>query len=116
MAANIDDYIASFTPDVQKILQKIRVTIRQAAPDAQECISYNMPAFTLQGTVVYFAAFKKHIGFYPPVRGGAKLAKAISPYAGEKGNLRFPLNQPMPYTLIARIVKFRVRQNSSGNL
>jgi uncharacterized protein YdhG (YjbR/CyaY superfamily) len=113
MAANIDDYIASFTPDVQKILQKIRVTIRQAAPDAQECISYNMPAFTLQGTVVYFAAFKKHIGFYPPVRGGAKLAKAISPYAGEKGNLRFPLNQPMPYTLIARIVKLRVRQNLS---
>lgn len=113
MPANIDEYIASFPADVQTILQKIRSTIRQAAPGARECISYNMPAFTLQGTLVYFAAFKKHIGFYPPVSGDAKLAKAISPYAGEKGNLRFPLDQPMPYALIARIVKLRMKQNLS---
>lgn len=110
MPANIDEYIASFPPDVQTILQRIRLTIRQAAPDAQECISYNMPAFKLQGTLVYFAAFKKHIGFYPPVRGDAKLAKAISPYAGEKGSLRFPLDRPVPYPLIARIVKLRAKQ------
>jgi uncharacterized protein YdhG (YjbR/CyaY superfamily) len=113
MHANIDEYIASFPPDVQANLKRIRLTIGKAAPDAQECISYNMPAFTLQGTLVYFAAFKKHIGFYPPVRADAKLAKAISPYAGEKGNLRFPLDQPIPYALIERIVKLRVKQNLS---
>jgi uncharacterized protein YdhG (YjbR/CyaY superfamily) len=113
MPANIDEYIAAFPPDVQTMLQQIRLTIRQAAPDAQEAISYNMPAFTQQGTLVYFAAFKKHIGFYPPVRGDAKLVKAISPYAGEKGNLRFPLDQPIPFDLIAKIVKLRVKQNLS---
>ncbi len=111
MPANIDEYIASFPPDVQTILQKIRSTVRHAAADAQESISYRIPAFRLQGTLVYFAAFKKHIGFYPPVRGDAKLAKAVSPYAGEKGSLRFPLDRPIPYTLIARIVKLRVKQN-----
>jgi uncharacterized protein YdhG (YjbR/CyaY superfamily) len=110
---NIDEYIASFSPDVRKILEEIRLTIRQAAPDAQETISYNIPAFTLEGTLVYFAAFKKHIGFYPPVRGDAKLEKAISTYAGEKGNLQFPLDQPIPYDLIERIVKLRVKQNLS---
>jgi uncharacterized protein YdhG (YjbR/CyaY superfamily) len=113
MPANIDEYIALFPPDVQTMLQRIRLTISQAAPDAQECISYNMPAFTLQGTLVYFAAFKKHIGFYPPLRADAKLAKAISPYAGEKGNLRFPLDQPIPFDLIAKIVKLRIKQNLS---
>src|ERR1700676_4668235 len=110
---NIDEYIASFSPDVQAILEKIRLTIRQAAPDAQETISYKIPAFTLEGILVYFAAFKKHIGFYPPVRGHAKLEKAISTYAGEKGNLQFPLHQPIPYGLIERIVKLRVKQNLS---
>lgn len=108
---NIDEYIASFTPDVQAILDRIRLTIRNAAPDAQETISYKIPAFTLNGTLVYFAAFKKHIGFYPPVRGDAKLEKALSPYAGDKGNLQFPLSQRIPYGLIEKIVKFRVKQN-----
>ena len=108
---NIDEYIASFTPDVQAILDRIRLTIRNAAPDAQETISYKIPAFTLNGILVYFAAFKKHVGFYPPVGGDAKLEKAISPYAGDKGNLQFPLNQPIPYGLIEKIVKFRVKQN-----
>lgn len=110
---NIDEYIASFSPDVQAILQKIRFTIRQAAPEARETISYKIPAFRLDGILVYFAAFKKHIGFYPPVRGDAKLEKAISTYGGEKGNLQFPLDQPIPYRLIQRIVKLRVKQNLS---
>jgi uncharacterized protein YdhG (YjbR/CyaY superfamily) len=91
----------------------IRLTIKQAAPNAQETISYKIPAFTLNGTLVYFAAFKKHIGFYPPVRGDAKLEKSISTYAGEKGNLQFPLDQPIPYGLIETIVKLRVKQNLS---
>jgi uncharacterized protein YdhG (YjbR/CyaY superfamily) len=107
---SIDEYIASFSPEVRAILEKIRVTIRKAAPDARETISYSMPAFTLGGALVYFAAFKKHIGFYPPVRGDAKLERSISAYAGEKGNLRFPLDQPIPYSLIERIVKLRVKQ------
>lgn len=110
---SIDEYIASFSPEVQAILERIRLTIRKAAPDAQETISYNIPTFRLNRVLVHFAAFKKHIGFYPPVRGDARLEKAVSPYAGEKGNLQFPLDQPVPYTLIERIVKFRVKQNSS---
>lgn len=110
---NIDEYIALFAPEVQVILEKIRSTIRQAAPDAQELISYRMPAFALKGILVYFAAFKKHIGLYPPVRGDAELLKAISIYAGEKGNLRFPLDQAIPYALIKKIVKLRVKLNLS---
>jgi uncharacterized protein YdhG (YjbR/CyaY superfamily) len=113
LPVNIDEYIASFQPDIQAILTKIRSTIRNAAPAAEEVISYRMPAFKLNGILVYFAAFKKHIGLYPPVRGDAKLQKAIAPYAGEKGNLRFPLDQPIPYDLIERIVKLRVKQNST---
>ena len=110
---DVDHYIASFPPDVQAVLQEMRLTIKKAAPGAQETISYNMPTFTLNGVLVHFAAFKKHIGFYPPVRGDAKLEKAASIYAGEKGNLRFPLDQPMPYGLIKRLVKCRVKQNLS---
>jgi uncharacterized protein YdhG (YjbR/CyaY superfamily) len=110
---NMDEYIAWFAPDVQVILEKIRVTIRNAAPGAQEIISYKIPAFRLNGVLVYFAAFKKHIGFFPPVRGNAKLVKAVSMYAGKKGNLQFPLDQPIPYGLIKKIVKVRVEQNLS---
>jgi uncharacterized protein YdhG (YjbR/CyaY superfamily) len=110
---NIDEYIASFSPEVQAILEKVRVTIRNAAPDAQETISYKIPAFRLNRILVYFAAFKKHIGLYPPVRGDARLVKAASTYAGVKGNLQFPLDQPIPYGLIKKIVQFRVKQNSS---
>jgi len=108
---SIDEYIAAFSPEVQAILERVRLTISNAAPGAQETISYQIPTFTLHGALVYFAAFKNHIGFYPPVKGDARLEKAISSYAGEKGNLRFPLDQPIPYSLIERIVKFRVRQN-----
>jgi uncharacterized protein YdhG (YjbR/CyaY superfamily) len=108
---DIDEYIASFSQEVRAILERIRLTIKNAAPDAQETISYKMPAFAQDGILVYFAAFKKHIGLYPPVSGDAKLEKAIAPYAGEKGNLRFPLDQPIPYELIEKIVKLRVKQN-----
>jgi len=93
------------------ILQKIRLTIRRNAPLAQEIISYRMPAFKLNGILLYFAGFKNHIGMYPPVAGDARLRKALSPYAGPKGNLRFPLDEPIPYGLIERIVKLRVKQN-----
>jgi uncharacterized protein YdhG (YjbR/CyaY superfamily) len=108
---SIDEYIASFSPEVQTILDRIRLTIRSAAPDAQETISYRIPTFTLNGTLVHFAAFKQHIGFYPPVRGDARLEKESSAYAGEKGNLRFPLDQPIPYGLIGRLVKLRVKHS-----
>ena len=108
---SIDEYIATFPPEVRTILERVRLTISNAAPGAQETISYQIPAFTLNGALVYFAAFKYHIGFYPPVRGDARIEKAISSYAGEKGNLRFPLDQPIPYALIERVVKLRVKQN-----
>ena len=108
---SIDEYIAAFSPEVQAVLERVRFTIRNAAPGAQETISYQIPAFTLSGVLVYFAAFKNHIGFYPPVKGDAKLEKAVLGYAGEKGNLRFPLDQPIPFGLIERIVKLRVKQN-----
>ena len=110
---NIDEYIATFSPEVQAILEKIRMTIKDGAPSAQETISYKIPAFKMNGILVYFAAFKKHIGLYPPVRGDARLAKAISIYKGEKGNLQFPLDRPIPYGLIKRIVRLRVKQNGS---
>ncbi|MEQ1515831.1 MAG: DUF1801 domain-containing protein [Usitatibacteraceae bacterium] len=109
--ASVDDYIAAVPPEVQEILEKIRETIRNNAPDAAEKISYQSPAFALNGVLVYYAAFKKHIGFYPPVRDDAALVKAVSRYAGEKGNLRFPLDEPIPYKLIARIVKHRLKRN-----
>jgi uncharacterized protein YdhG (YjbR/CyaY superfamily) len=107
---NIDEYIASFSPEVQSILEKIRATIRKAAPSAQEKISYQIPTFTLDGNLIHFAAFKNHIGLYPPVKGDEKLKADVSPYMGEKGNLKFPLGQPIPYALIARIVKARVKE------
>ena len=109
--ATIDEYISAFSPKVQAVLRRIRKVIHSAAPDAKEVISYRMPAFKLNGVLVYFAAFKNHIGLYPPIRGDARLLKAVSPYAGEKGNLRFPLDQPIPYALIERIVKLRVKQD-----
>jgi uncharacterized protein YdhG (YjbR/CyaY superfamily) len=108
--ANIDEYIASFPREIQSVLENIRLTIKQAAPDAVEKISYQMPTFFLKGNLIHFAAFKNHIGLYPPVKGDPKLRADISPYAGEKGNLRFPLDKPIPYTLIRRIVKFRVKE------
>jgi uncharacterized protein YdhG (YjbR/CyaY superfamily) len=110
--ATIDDYIAAFPAEVQSILKKIRLTIRKAVPQAKEKISYKMPAFTLDGDLIYFAAFKKHIGVFPPVRGDEKLSKEISRYRGVKGNLKFPLDEPIPYELIKRVVKFRVKEQA----
>ena len=111
MADTIDEYIAGFPPRVRAILRKVRTTIRKAAPDATETISYRIPAFRQSGILVYFAAFKTHVGLYPPVRGDATLTKALARYAGEKGNLRFPIDEPIPYSLIARVVRLRVKQN-----
>jgi uncharacterized protein YdhG (YjbR/CyaY superfamily) len=109
---NIDEYIAAFSPEIQVILAKIRLTISKASPEAAEKISYQMPAFTLGGRdLIYFAAFKKHIGLYPPVRGDEKLRKELARYQGAKGNLRFPLEEPIPYALISRIVKFRAKEH-----
>ena len=108
---NIDEYIAGSPENVQEILQRIRMTIRKAAPDAEETISYRIPAFTLKGGLVYFAAFKKHIGLYPRASGIAKFKKELSAYKGAKGSVQFPLDKPIPYDLIARIVKFRVKEN-----
>jgi len=109
----IDEYIAGFPPEVQAILQKIRLTIRKAAPGAEETIKYQMPTFTLHGNLVYFAAFKKHIGFYPIPTGIEKFKKELAPYEQGKGSVQFPLDQPMPYNLITKIVKFRVQENTA---
>jgi len=107
----IDEYIASYPTDVQEVLQKIRLTIHNAAPAAQETIKYKMPTFTLNGNLVYFAAFAKHIGFYPPVTGYLEIREELSRYEGPKNSLRFPLDRPMPYDLIRKIVKFRAQEN-----
>lgn len=107
-AETIDAYIAACAPDVRPVLESIRATIREVVPDAKERISYRMPAFDRGGIVVYFAAFKQHIGIYPPVRGDAKLEAKLARYRGEKGNLKLPLAEPMPLALIRDVVKARV--------
>ena len=107
----IDEYIAGFPADVQDVLQKIRRTIHEAAPEATEKISYQMPTFYLKGNLVHFAAFKEHIGFYPVPTGIEKFKKELSVYKQGKGSAQFPLDQPMPYELITKIVKFRVKEN-----
>jgi uncharacterized protein YdhG (YjbR/CyaY superfamily) len=105
----VDDYIASFPPEVRSVLQSIRDTVRAAAPEAEERLSYAMPTFFLKrGVLIHFAAFKDHIGLYPPVRD-PDLKARTEPYRGEKGALRFPLNQPIPYDLITDITRARVK-------
>ena len=108
---DIDEYIAGFQKDVREILEKIRVTIRKAAPDAEETIKYQMPTFTLNGNLVHFAAFKKHIGFYPAPSGIRKFKNELSVYESAKGSVRFPLDKPVPLGLISKIVRFRVEEN-----
>ena len=110
---DIDSYISKFPADVQAILEKVRETIRHAAPEATETISYMMPAFKQHGILVYFAAWEKHIGMYPPISGNKTLEKSIARYAGPKGSLQFPLDEAIPYDLIERIVKLRVKQDSA---
>jgi uncharacterized protein YdhG (YjbR/CyaY superfamily) len=108
----IDDYIASFPKDIQEILETVRATIQKAAPNATEKISYGMPTFALNGkNLVHFAAFKNHIGFYPVPSGIEKFKKELSVYKGAKGSVQFPLDKPIPYDLISKIVKFRVKEN-----
>ncbi|HEU5296374.1 MAG TPA: DUF1801 domain-containing protein [Burkholderiaceae bacterium] len=111
--ADVDDYIAGFPPEVQAVLRKVRATARAAAPEATEVISYRMPALKGHGILVYFAAFTHHIGFYPPIAGDARLQQAVARYVGEKGNLRFPLDQPIPYELIERLTRLRARQDEA---
>jgi len=108
----IDEYIRTFPKDVQTILEKMRKTIREAAPGAVETISYQMPTFKLNGKgLVYFAAFKNHIGFYPIPSGVEAFEKELSPYKQGKGSVQFPIDQPVPYDLVRRIVTFRVNEN-----
>jgi uncharacterized protein YdhG (YjbR/CyaY superfamily) len=109
--ASMDEYIAGFPKDIQEMLGKIRMTIRQAAPQAEETIKYQMPTFTFKGNLVHFAAFKNHIGFYPAPTGIVEFNTELSVYAGGKGSVRFPLDQPIPYDLIGRIVRYRVKEN-----
>ena len=105
---SIDEYIASFPSDVQERLRQMRAAIREAAPEAQEKISYQMPTFFLHGNLVHFAAFKNHIGFYPAPRGIEAFKDELAAYEGAKGSVQFPLDQPLPLDLVRRIVQFRV--------
>lgn len=107
----IDAYIAQFPSEIQVILQKIRLIVREAAPEAKEKISYQMPTFELHGNLVHFAAFKNHIGFYPTPSGVEEFQAELAPYVSAKGSIQFPLNQPMPYELMERIVQFRVAES-----
>ena len=111
VARNVAEYIAGFPPEVQEILQKIRLTIRKAAPEAEETMKYQMPTFMLKGNLVYFAAYKKHIGLYPVPAGTEKFQKELAVYKDAKSTVRFPLDQPMPIDLISKIVKLRVKEN-----
>jgi uncharacterized protein YdhG (YjbR/CyaY superfamily) len=107
----IDEYISAFPPNVQSLLQKVRETIRKAAPGAQETISYQMPTFILRGILVHFAGYKNHIGFYPTPSGISNFKEELSAYKSAKASVQFPLDKPIPYGVISKIVKFRVAEN-----
>jgi uncharacterized protein YdhG (YjbR/CyaY superfamily) len=108
---SVDEYILKFPPEIAEILIKLRKVIKESAPLAEERISYQMPAFVLHGNLVYFAAFKNHIGFYPTSSGIDAFKHELSEYKGGKGSVQFPIGKPMPYELISKIVKFRVAEN-----
>lgn len=110
-AKTIDDYISDFPDEIQAILQELRQTIQKAAPDAEEAIKYGIPTFTLKGNLVHFAAYKKHIGFYPAPSGLEAYKEELSGYKGAKGSVQFPIDQALPFVLISKIVKFRVKEN-----
>jgi uncharacterized protein YdhG (YjbR/CyaY superfamily) len=110
-AKDIDEYITSYPKETQKVLERVRATIKKAAPKAEEAISYGIPAFKLNGMLVWFAAYSKHIGFYPRPSGIEAFKKELSIYKGAKGSVQFPLDKPMPLGLITKIVKFRVAEN-----
>lgn len=107
----IDTFISGFPKDVQRVLEQLRTTIREAAPDAEETINYGIPTFTLHGNLVHFSAFKSHIGFYPTPSGVEKFKNELSPYELAKGSVKFPLDKPIPLDLVSRIVEFRVQEN-----
>ena len=107
----IAEYIAGFPSDVRERLVKIRMTIRKAAPEAEETINYQIPTFTLKGNLVHFAAFKNHIGFYPTSTGIKRFKNELSDYEGAKGSVKFPYDKPVPFDVISKIVKFRVKEN-----
>ena len=111
MPNDIDTYISDFPEEVQMLLEQIRAAIRQAAPEAKETINYAIPTYTLNGNLVHFAAFKKHIGFYPGPTGIETFKNELSAYKGAKGSVQFPLDKPLPLDLITSIVKFRVKEN-----
>ena len=108
---DIDQYIAGFPKTTQDILEQLRATIRKAAPEAEETINYGIPTFILKGNLVHFGGFKNHIGFYPAPSGINAFKKKLSAYEGAKGSIKFPIDQPLPFTLISKIVKFRVKEN-----
>jgi uncharacterized protein YdhG (YjbR/CyaY superfamily) len=110
---NVDEYIAGFPRDVQEILQQIRTTIKQVAPDAEEAIKYGIPTFVLNGNLVHFAAFKHHVGFYPTPSGIEAFKDELSRYQSAKGSVQFPIDEPMPLRLIEEIVRFRVKEASA---
>ena len=108
---SIDEYIATFPEETQKILEELRATIKACAPEAEEKISYQMPTFALKGNLVHFAAWKNHIGFYPTPTGTQEFRKELSIYQGAKGSIQFPIDKPLPLDLISKIVRFRVAEN-----
>jgi len=107
---SIDEYIAGFPQEVQDILQKVRSTIKSAAPDAEEAIKYGIPTFVLNGNLVHFGGFQKHVGFYPTPSGIEEFKEELSAYKSAKGSIQFPLDKPMPYSLIEKLVEFRVME------
>ena len=107
----VDEYLSTLLANTKGILKELRKTIKQAAPQAEELISYNMPAFKLHGMLVYYAAYKEHIGFYPAPSGIEAFKKEVSGYEGAKGSIKFPMGKPLPLSLITKIVKFRVKEN-----
>ncbi len=108
---DMDEYIASFPDDVQERLKKVRATIHEAAPEAQETIKYGMPTFTLKGNLVSFAGYKRHIGLYPVPAGSDEFNRQMAAYKAEKSSARFPLDKPIPYELIGELVRYRVNEN-----
>lgn len=109
---SIDEYIAGFPPEVRAILQQVRATVAKAAPAAKEAIKYRLPTFVLNGNLIHFGAFQKHIGFYALPSGHAKFQRQLARYESGKGSVQFPLDKPIPYSLITQIVKFRVKENT----
>jgi uncharacterized protein YdhG (YjbR/CyaY superfamily) len=111
-AKTVDAYIAAFPASTRKILQKLRRVIRESAPGAEEAISYGIPTFKLNGNLVHFAAYEKHVGFYPTSSGITAFKKELAPYKLGRGTVQFPIDRPIPFTIVRKIVKYRVREQA----